>query len=466
MTPGPVVFSAGPWTGLGGTVKYQVRWMVPFLLCLAAPVFAQVSAQDVPIPAAAARGVFAQAQSICDADDGLLWGASLCGPIMLVDPKTRRIVASQADAEGVLRELDGVFVGQLPQEATAANTAVEWSGTRWTQMLWPLPEGDGKRGTLIAHEMFHRLQPDLPIAEAKGGENPHLDTLEGRYLLQLEWRALAKALQAGTRAARQAAIADALAFRAERYRLFPDAMTDEAALETNEGLAEYTGVMLGSPTQDARLQTALHDLETHVGDPSFVRSFAYATGPAYGMLLDQFDPGWRKRLGDETRDLGTRLRDATRFKDAAGVTPLTAAAARYDGAALRETETAREEKRLAQLQRNRARFVEGPVLKLDLIHMRIQFNPSNLQPLDGVGTVYPTLRVTDDWGTLEVEDGAVMSSDWKVVILAAPDASEPSRGPGWKLALNPGWTLAPGVRSGDYVLKGPGSRGKERSPTR
>jgi len=169
--------------------------MGTFLLCAAMPALAQ----DAAIPLADARAVFSQARTQCEADGGHLWGASLCGPIMLVDPRPRRIVASQADAKGALREQDGVFVGELPKETNVANTAVEWSGTRWTQMLWPLPEDEGKRGTLIAHEMFHRLQPDLPIADARGGENPHLDTLEGRYSLQLEWRALASAQHADGR---------------------------------------------------------------------------------------------------------------------------------------------------------------------------------------------------------------------------------------------------------------------------
>lgn len=435
-------------------MRHRTRWMGTFLLCAAMPALAQ----DAAIPLADAHAVFSQARSQCEADGGHLWGASLCGPIMLVDPRTRRIVASQADAKGALREQDGVFVGELPKETNVANTAVEWSGTRWTQMLWPLPEDEGKRGTLIAHEMFHRLQPDLPIADARGGENPHLDTLEGRYSLQLEWRALASALQADGDAARRTAVADALAFRADRHRRFPDARADETALELNEGLAEYTGVMLGNATPQARLQAALHDLQSHVADPSFVRSFAYATGPAYGLLLDQFSPGWRRQLGGTAMDLGTRLREAGGFEVATGDAALAAAAARHGGAALRETETARERERLAQLERNRARFVRGPVLTLALKHMSVQFNPSNLQPLDGVGTVYPTMRVTDDWGTLEVEEGAVMRSDWKAVILAAPDASgDAPRGPGWKLALKPGWTLVPGTRPGDYVLKGPES---------
>src|SRR5690606_9983974 len=35
-------------------------------------------------------------------------------------------------------------------------------------------------------------------------------------------------------------------------------------------------------------------------------SFAYARGPAYGLLLDQADPGWHRRL-DADADLGALL---------------------------------------------------------------------------------------------------------------------------------------------------------------
>jgi hypothetical protein len=44
------------------------------------------------------------------------------------------------------------------------------------------------------------------------GENDHLDALDGHYWMQLEWRALSRALSSSC-AARAAAISDALAFR-------------------------------------------------------------------------------------------------------------------------------------------------------------------------------------------------------------------------------------------------------------
>ena len=424
------------------------------ILCLAP--FSGAVASEPAIPVDGARQVFAQARALCARDGGKLWGASLCAPIMLVDPQSRQIVAAQADAKGVLQARDGVYVGVLPADQNVANTAFEWSGTRWTQMLWPLPENDGERATLIAHELFHQLQPRLPIAKMSGGENPHLDTLEGRYTLQLEWRALALALESEDAAARNAAVRDAIAFRAQRYRLFPAAERDETALEFNEGLAEYTGVMVGNASADARRQGALRDLSLHVDNVSFVRSFAYATGPAYGLLLDQAAPDWRQRLG-EGKNLAWMLRDAARIEIPVDDASLATAAARYQGAALRASETRREEQRQAQLQRNRQRFVDGPVLTLKFEHMKVQFNPSNLQPLDDLGTVYPNLRIVDDWGTLEVEGGALMKSDWSAVIVSAPATStgSPLKGEGWILELKPEWRLGPGARKGDLILDKP-----------
>ena len=42
---------------------------------------------------------------------------------------------------------------------------------------------------LMMHEMWHRIQPQLGLPARPGGSE-HLDTVEGRYWMQLEWRAV------------------------------------------------------------------------------------------------------------------------------------------------------------------------------------------------------------------------------------------------------------------------------------
>lgn len=423
------------------------------LYCLAVPAFAAAESAVSPINLDVARQQFQAAQEICRRDGGRFWGVSLCGPIIFVDPQSRTVVANQQDGAGVLIQQDGVFTGVLPNSVNIASTPTDWAGVHWTQIIWPLPDDPDRRNTLLAHELFHRVQTRAPIPVQNEAANDQLDTLEGRYLLQLEWRALAAALRCDTGVACQRALSDALLFRAARYQLFPTAAAQEKALELNEGVAEYTGVSLGIPTHDRRVKAALYDLSAHVGDQTFVRSFAYATGPAYGLLLDKYLPGWKQQLRS-----GPSLSDLLGKAAHISLPPKIAAAAAkrapaYDGVVLRSAEAGREKKRQAILAVNRAKFVEGPVLEIPLHHTNIQFNPQNLQPLDKLGTVYPTMRVSADWGVLEVQNGALLKPDWSAVRVAAPATlGAPLGGDGWTLELKSNWKIVPAARKGDFTL--------------
>jgi hypothetical protein len=399
-----------------------------------------------PIPLHDALGQLARAQALCSADHGALWGVSLCGPIMLVDRGTRFIVASQADARGLLRAQGGVFVGSLPSEETIANTATTWAGVRWVQLVWPLPEDPAVRDVTMMHEMFHRIADEVGIVAQGNVDNPQLATADGRYYLQLEWRALAAALRATTDEGCRRAVANALAFRRARRTAYPGAAAGEDALEMHEGLAQYTGVVVGQPA--ARVAAALRDLSSHVADASFVRSFAYATGAAYGLLLDRYAPAWRAAI-KHTRSLSDTL--ATAVDGAAADAEL--AAVSYDGPALRLAEAARAERIAAvQAQYQRA-LVDGPVVTLGLHNKKIEFDPRGVQPLGSAGSVYLSLRVVDDWGVLQVTSGALLTPDWSAVVVPAPglpaSPGAPVVGEGWTLELSPGWGLEPGARAGD-----------------
>ena len=93
----------------------------------------------------------------------------------------------------------------------------------------------------MLHELFHRIQPDLGLITLSG-QNAHLDTVEGRVWLRLEWRALARALgQSGED--RKRAVSDAVAFRLTRRSQFANAAENERVEEIREGLAQYTGTV-------------------------------------------------------------------------------------------------------------------------------------------------------------------------------------------------------------------------------
>ena len=92
--------------------------------------------------------------------------------------------------------------------------------------------------------------------------------------------------------------------------------------------------------------------------PSFVGNFEAASGPAYGVLLDNLLPGWRRQVR-ATSDLGDLLASATNRPP---TTDVAVAAARYDGATLRAAEEARDRAQQVRVAELRRRFVDGPVL--------------------------------------------------------------------------------------------------------
>ena len=68
-----------------------------------------------------------EADAICRRDNGALWGVSLRGPMLLVEPATRSVFANQPGGEKELKANGDVFAGKLPDQINVANTAVEWA---------------------------------------------------------------------------------------------------------------------------------------------------------------------------------------------------------------------------------------------------------------------------------------------------------------------------------------------------
>jgi hypothetical protein len=401
-------------------------------------------------PASAAR-YFAEARAIADKDGGKLWGRSLSGPLLFVDPSSREVVASGPDREQRLTMREAIYVGSLPANVLVANTAMDWAGVRWTMVMWPLPEDSTRRRILFAHELWHHLQDEIGFPSS-GAANLHLDTRDGRIWLQLEWRALAAALSKAGKE-REEASADALLFRSYRRSLFPGGAEEERAMEMHEGLAEYTGVVLSGDSNPAQF-VAEHSLKEAEAKPTFVRSFAYASGPAYGILLDQTGSDWRKRL-KKTDDLGALLRTSFSLQIPKDLKQAAEErAAKYGAEALVASETERAERRAKTLATYRQKFIEGPVLVIPLQQMKMQFDPGELTPLEPRGTVYPNIKVIDDWGTLTVSKGALMEADFGKVTVSAPTETKASsaKGDGWILELNPGWQTKEGGRPGDWTV--------------
>lgn len=402
-------------------------------------------AQDT-LDVEAARA-FSRAEQLCKADGAGLWGVDLCGPVLVADPATRRVVANMDGVETPLEQHGELFHGQLPDAVPIANTATTWNGRSWTMLMTPLPGAETDLSILLAHESWHRVQGQIGLS-ADHVDADHLATEEGRLALRLELRALSAALTAATPEAETQAVADALSFRSWRQARFPEAAAAEAAMERHEGLAEYTGRVL---SQDPEMKAHLvQHLRRGDAVSAYARSFAYYTGPAYGLLLDRHRPGWRQD-GEGRRD-PAKLLKTTLLLD----TPEFAAAGqRYDIDSVRSEEVQKAETQRRQMADLSARLVDGPVLAAPVRGANFTFDPNRVTPLPPHGAVYGLIRAAADWGVLETTKGGLLSSGWDKLSVDARGA-QPSQqgmaGDGWTLTLKSGWTLIPGARLGDWTI--------------
>ena len=92
---------------------------------------------------------------------------------------------------------------------------------------------------------------------------------------------------------------------------------------------------------------------------------------------------------------------------------------------------------------------------LPLHHANYQFRPQDLQPLDQLGTVYPTMTLESDWGVLHVDSGGALLDQKMTVARVSIIGFDATglKGDGWTLKLKPGWTIVAGARAGDLLVK-------------
>src|SRR5262245_42965450 len=374
---GKHIINAAWWFGL-----------ISLSLCSVNPAAAQVDQQR-------AEAYFKEAASICQRDGGRLWGVSLCGPMVFADARTRTLATNQPRP-----------TGEQPRTLGFANAPIEWGGSRWAAYAWDFTTSldASARGVLMLHELFHRIQPDLGLITFSG-QNAHLDTVEGRVWLRLEWRALGGGVgEAGGE--RERAGGAAAAVRLTRRSQFANAAENERVEEIREGLAQYTGTVATAASQAEAVASALEQLASAEQHETFLQQ-AYTTGVAYGILLDTASPDWRRRVHSDS-DLGQMLMAALNVTPVANVVE---ASARYGGMELRVAEQTRAGRARAVVLELQKRFVDGPVLLVPSGGSGT-FNAVGAAPIPGVGTVYVLpYRQRGEWGTLEAMNGVLINDD-------------------------------------------------------
>ena len=380
---------------------------------------------------------FENLKKVSDADNGNLWGKTLYGPAMFVDVQTRNLVANQQNKENTLVQKGNLYFGQLPEDIIIANTSIAYCGEDWTCVIW-----DGSRDLLtnthlLIHESLHRIQDEIGLPSC-GSSNQHLDETEGELLLKLELGILKDLLQNDSKDLTKG-LRDAMTVRKYRQTLFPNG--NENQFECHEGMAEYTAfklLPLDNDNEAIRKGLVAAAITKGMDGSGFGNSFAYLTGPTYGLLIDEMIPDWRNsiRSGKTIPDV---ISTEIAIPDTIDNAEIERISARYGLTEYLNKERNRLEARDKEDAELRARFSESKWLVIPNDNINFGFNPSErLVAYDTIGVICNTMQLRGSFGTLEVGNGIMHTHNWSSFIIPYSEDHCDA-----KISLNPGYAIEP-----------------------
>lgn len=389
-----------------------------------------------------AAGYFEKVENICDSDDGELWGLNLYGPLMLVDVDTRRIFANMPDSSGLLKQKDGIYTGIYPGDQVISNFAVTFGNTLFAMAPLPEEEDNYRITARCLHGLFHCMQIKKGIDNQD--YNPaHMNEPDARLWLKMEWKALEKAIKTES-TIREQAIRDALIFRNTRREIYPSYTEDENLFENYEGLATFTYMLLASESHERYTKSLLEYLH-RIYNFSFTHSYGFVHGALYAYLLHDYGFDF-STIDIPGIDLGERLGTMIDItlpevsRDVAG-----SLAVNYDIEMVRREEAERIERIREGLHRRTSSFTDKPVIYLTLESPSFIFEPEDIEPVDSLGVIYKKLKVTDNWGKLNVsEGGCLVSPNLRYIRVPARSVRIDRNhitGDGWHIYLSENWRM-------------------------
>ena len=380
---------------------------------------------------------FENLKKVSDADKGKLWGKTLYGPTMFVDVQTRNLVANQQNKENSFEQKGDLFFGQLPEDIIIANTSISYCGEDWTCVIWDDSRDLLTSTQLLIHESLHRIQDEIGLPSC-GSSNQHLDETEGELQLKLELGILKDLLQNDSKDLTEG-LRDAMTVRKYRQTMFPNG--NENQFECHEGMAEYTAfklLPLDNDNEAIRKGLVAAAITKGMDGSGFGNSFAYLTGPAYGLLIDEMIPDWRNgiRSGKTIPDV---ISTEIAIPDTVDNAEIERLSARYNLTEYLNKERSRLEARDKEDAELRDRFSESKWLVIPNDNINFGFNPSErLVAYDTIGVICNTMQLRGSFGTLEVGNGIMRTHNWSSFIIPYSEDHCDA-----KISLNPGYAIEP-----------------------
>lgn len=142
-----------------------------------------------------ALGLFAEAQRVCAADGGNLWGENLWGTVLLVRDSDKLTFTNNPALLLVSQKIDSLYCGILDSNIVVAGSAMRFKGSE-VAVVPMFTMSDSAMVEVFVHELFHRFQNRHHNMDEMVYDNAHVDTKMGRTLVLCELLELSKAISA------------------------------------------------------------------------------------------------------------------------------------------------------------------------------------------------------------------------------------------------------------------------------
>ncbi len=372
---------------------------------------------------------FEEYNIVSEKDNSNLWGISFNVPMIVA---TLDYIVTNREIEGFIK-YKNIYYGKTDEVKPGMHGTISWKERKWAFYTYSHNDFEikKKRLDLLFHEAFHYIQSLIDL-EGAWSQCKHLNSFNARVLLKLEYEALLKAFKEENF---KIYLIDAIAFRAYRYFLYPNAYVEEQKIEMQEGLAQYTGLKLcgysGNEIYDLLQNKMTYNPQT----------FGYYSGAIYSFILDKSNKAWQKEIRKNDNflyftqkifDLNLpenlkihieRVRNRYNWKQISTIEKDKA------------QEIRRKEKKYIKM------FFKKPIVKISReLCKGFGFSSSIIFPIEK-GKIFNGVSCESNWGKLVAIDEIYISDDF--VYLPTPFIinGKQINGNGWVLYLNDKWTI-------------------------
>jgi len=417
---------------------------IPFIFLLGLFLFKQVISQSNDSISCYLNELVTSYKSECEKYSNKFFGVSLYVPQMFVDRQSRITYINPGEINDSLcnNSIKITCIDKLPDSISIANSDILWNGTRYAMFALPLPKAKEDIMELIAHESFHVIQYKLNL-RPNTCSNIHLDDFEGKFWLQMEFRALFDAIKDTVN--RDINIKNALIFRKYRHSLYPYADSFEQNLEILEGLANYTGWKFSNKTKDQLIEFLDNSINNLYTNMSLSRNFAYISGLLYGYLFDKACDNWYSEININS-DFGfliEKLYDVKIDRAQDLQTLANNCIKQYNGMEIYNKEKIyfKRRKKLANRLKNKLLYDNNIIATLEDPSFELRSNI--ILTIDTTGTAYNNIRVSDNWGILSTKAPGLLCNNKFYISINRLKKVDPNtyQGKGWKLILYDGYYL-------------------------